>query len=211
MLHQEAIDIPTLELIKTLQAKEYLQGFYLVGGTALAIYLGHRKSIDIDLFSNFSFEASRLLENIHQDFPYQLTYTAIGTLKGSINDIKVDFLAHRYPYLLDPAPISGIVLLSMQDIAAMKLNAVSTSGQRSKDFIDIYYLLEHFNLEAMLSFYKTKYNQENDTFILKSLIYFDDVDLSDWPVLVKDPGLKWDKVKHHLEKTVLQYAKTQNL
>ena len=63
----------------------------------------------------------------------------------------------------------------------------------------------------MLSFYKTKYNQENDTFILKSLIYFDEVDLSDWPVLVKDPGLKWDKVKRHLEKTVLQYAKTQNL
>jgi hypothetical protein len=69
----------------------------------------------------------------------------------------------------------------------------------------------NYEKEAMLSFYKTKYNQENDTFILKSLIYFDEVDSSDWPVLVKDPGLKWDKVKRHLEKTVQQYAKTQNL
>ena len=58
MLHHEAVDTPTLELIKSLQDKEYLNGFYLVGGTALAMQLGHRKSIDIDLFSNFSFDTA---------------------------------------------------------------------------------------------------------------------------------------------------------
>jgi hypothetical protein len=65
MLPTAAVEAPTLELIKSLQFKHYLQGFYLVGETALALYLGHRKSVDIDLFSNVSFDAGRLLEEIH--------------------------------------------------------------------------------------------------------------------------------------------------
>lgn len=207
MPHREAVEIAILELIKSLQDKKYLKDFYLVGGTALALYLGHRRSIDIDLFSNASFDASGLLENIHQDFPYQLSFTANNTLKGNINNIKVDFLAHRYDYILEPSIITGIAMLSIQDITAMKLNAIATSGQRSKDFIDIYYLLEHFELEAMLTFFKTKYKQQNDTFILKSLIYFDEVDLTDWPVMIKNPNLKWTEVKKRLNTNVLQYIK----
>ncbi|GAI81086.1 unnamed protein product, partial [marine sediment metagenome] len=180
MLHQGAIETSTLELIKKLHSKEYLQGFYLVGGTALALKMGYRKSVDIDLFSNFNFDSSQMLENIHQDFPFQLYYSAPNTLKGSIDDVKVDILAHRYKYIEEQQILKGIFLLSIQDIIAMKLNAIITSGQRSKDFIDIYYLLNDFDLAGMLSFYKNKYNQQNETIVLKSLIYFDDVDLSDW-------------------------------
>jgi hypothetical protein len=211
MLHQESVDAETLELLRSLQAKQYLKGFYLVGGTALALYLGHRKSVDIDLFSNVSFDASSLLEELLQDYPYQLTLTASNTLKGSIENIKVDFLAHRYSLIREPVSFSDIEMLSMPDITAMKVNAVSTSGQRSKDFIDIYYLLDHFDMADILTFYKTKYRQENETFILKSLIYFDDVDLSDWPVLVKDLNLKWNSVKKRLDKAVLDYIKKNNL
>jgi hypothetical protein len=94
----------------------------------------------------------------------------------------------------------------MPDIIAMKLNAISTSGQRSKDFIDIYYLFEKFKLEKMLEFYRGKYDQENISFILKSLIYFDEVDLADWPVLIRDPKLKWIDIQKRLEKEVLEYA-----
>ena len=209
MLHPETVDAATLELLKSLQTKEYLKGFYLVGGSALALHLGHRTSVDIDLFSNMSFDASGLLENLLQDYPYKLSLTASNTLKGSIGDIKVDFLAHRYSLIQEPVFFSGIEMLSMPDIAAMKLNAISTSGQRSKDFIDIYYLLDHVNIAEMLTYYKTKYLQDNDTFVLKSLIYFDDVDLSDWPVLVKDPDLKWNTVKKRLEKAVLDYVKKE--
>ena len=210
MLHQETIEAPTLELLISLQGKDYLNGFFLVGGTALALYLGHRKSVDIDLFINVSFDASQLLENIHQDFPYQLSYTAVNTLKGSINDVKVDILAHRYKLIQEPTVFGGIKMLSEPDIVAMKLNAIATSGQRSKDFIDIFYLLDNYDIGSMLSFYKTKYNQQNDTFLLKSLIYFDEVDLSDWPVMVKTPGLKWNDVKKRIDKSVMQYIKKQH-
>jgi len=206
MLSPEAIEASTLELIKSLQSKSYLNGFHLAGGTALTIYLCHRKSIDIDLFSHFDFETAKLLEKLHQDFSYQLFHSASNTLKGCIGTINVDMLAHRYKLIAGPEMIHGVSLLSIPDIIAMKLNAISTSGKRSKDFIDIYYLFEKYNLERMLEFYREKYDQKNVGFVLKSLIYFEDVDLAGWPVLIKNPELKWMDVKKRIEKKVLDYA-----
>lgn len=207
MLPLKAVEAPVLELIKSLQSRPYLKEFYLVGGTALALSLGHRKSIDIDLFSNFDFDTSGMLEQIHLDFPYKLFYTASNTLKGSIGNINVDILAHRYQLLANPDVIHGVTILSVPDIIAMKLNSISTSGQLSKDFIDIFYLLKNFELGKMLEFYRKKYDQENVGFILKSLVYFEDVDLTDWPVLIENPKLKWADVKKRIEKIVLEYAR----
>lgn len=202
MLHKGTVDPATLELLISLQEKPYLNGFYLVGGTALSLYLGHRKSIDIDLFSNFGFDTSQLLENLQQEFDFEIFSTATNTLKGSINQVKIDFIAHRYPNIYDPLRIDNISLISIQDILAMKLNAIATSGQRSKDFIDIYFALNEFDLEDMLDFYKRKYKQSNVVHVLKSLIWFGDVDLSDWPVLLLEPNLKWKDIKSKLEATV---------
>ena len=157
MLHTETIDKPTLELLISLQAKDYLRGFCLVGGTALALYFGHRKSLDLDLFSNFGFDAEMLLENIHQDFNFQLYHSASNTLKGHIHQINVDIIAHRYPMVDKPLSTDQITLLSVKDIVAMKLNAISVSGQRSKDFIDIFYALRIYPLKDMLDFYRHKY------------------------------------------------------
>ncbi len=138
MLHTESVAPHILELIKSLQGRNYLSGFHLVSGTAPTLF--------------------------------------------------------------------GINMLSLPDLVAMKLNAISTSGQCSKDFIDTYYLLEKYDLKSMLSFYKNKYDQQNETFLLKSLIYFEDVDLSDWPVLVKNPRLKWTEVKKKLENAILNHV-----
>jgi len=211
MLQTKAIDPATLELIRSLQSKNYLDGFYLVGGTALALYSGHRLSIDIDLFSNFSFDTAELLEFLQQDFPVQLFFTATNTIKGRIENVNIDIIAHRYHYLTEPSVIDGIRILSEPDIIAMKLNAISSSGQRSKDFVDIYFILEEkrFSVAEMLKFYRSKYQQESDMHIIKSLIYFDDVDLADWPVLLKKPHLKWDDVKKKIGEEVRSYMKEQ--
>ena len=209
MLFKTAVEPTTLELLKSLQGRDYLRGFNLVGGTALAFYMGHRKSIDIDLFSNFTFDASQLIESIQQDYPLQLYNTASNTIKGSIENVNIDIIAHRYPYLHEPSLIDGIQILSVPDLIAMKLNAVSVSGQRVKDFIDIYFILEEnmYKISDMLKFYQSKYNQQGDMHILKSLLYFEDVDLSGWPVLLKKTLLKWTDVKRKLEKEVLRYLK----
>ena len=207
MLHTEAIDDTVLELLRVLQSKEYLKGFYLTGGSALALYLGHRKSVDIDLFSNFGFDVAQMVENINQDFPFQFFYSSTNTLRGSIGNIKTDIIAHRYPYIKEPVIRDNYSVMSEEDIIAMKLNAIMTSGQRIKDFIDIYFLLDKYDIADMVRFYKTKYNQDNDGLILKSLIYFNDVDNSDWPILIKNPGLKWGGIKKRIEDVVMRYVK----
>jgi predicted nucleotidyltransferase component of viral defense system len=207
MLQKSTIEPATLELLRSLLGKAYLQQFNLAGGTALALYLGHRTSVDLDLFTNASFDEQKMMESLMQDYSVTLLYTASGTLKTIINDVNVDVIVHKYPNLEDPLVTENIRLYSVPDIIAMKLNAISVSGQRSKDFIDIYYALKHYDVGRMLSFYQQKYNQPGDMHILKSLIYFDDVDLSDWPVLLKDPGLKWDQVKKRIEKAVLEFTR----
>lgn len=207
MLHTETIDQSTLELLKKLQSKKYLDGFSLVGGTALALLYGHRKSIDIDLFSDFSFDVEQLLEKLSSDFQFKLFFSAENTIKGSINEIQVDFIAHRYPLIGKPLKLEGISILAVEDIAAMKLNAIAVSGQRVKDFIDIYYLLEEFSLADLISFYKQKYAQYNEVNVLKSITWFNDVVTEDWPVILKGNNLKWDEVKDRIVKETEFYLK----
>ena len=98
MLHTQTVEPTTLGLRRSLQSRDYLKGFNLVGGTALALYLGHRTSIDIDLFSNFNFDVAQLLESIQQEYRLQLYSSAPNTLKGSIENVNIDIIAHRYPY-----------------------------------------------------------------------------------------------------------------
>lgn len=205
MSYKDAVSPAILEFIKSLQDKEYLSGFYLVGGTALALHYNHRISVDIDLFSNFYFDAGQMLERIQHDYNYNLFSTAKHTLKGNINGINVDILAHRYPYLQEPQKIQGIMVLSVPDIIAMKLNAISISGERAKDFIDIYFCLKNYPIAEMIHFYKTKYQQESAAHVIKSLIYFEDVDLAEWPVIIKNPELEWSGIKERIENRVLQF------
>lgn len=205
MLHKETVSRGTLELLIQLQKKNYLKGFYLVGGTALALQIGHRKSIDIDLFSDFEFDTLQILENLSADFNFQLFFSANNTLKGSINDVQVDILAHRYPYVSPPTEMEDIAMLSTEDIIAMKLNAIAASGQRVKDFIDIYYLLDTYSIADMIGYYKTKYASYNEVNVLKSITWYGDIDHADWPVLLQNPGLKWSDVTKKLISETKKY------
>lgn len=124
--------------------------------------------------------------------------------------MNVDFIAHRYPNVKPPLTSQGLTIFSEEDILAKKLNAISLSRQRSKDFVDIYFALKHFSLREILGFYQNKYMQHDSTHVIKSLVYFDDVDLTDWPIMLKQPNLKWTTVKNVIEKTVLDFMKQEN-
>ena len=211
MLYTKTVERNTLGLLRQLQKEPYLKGYYLVGRTALALKIGHRKSIDIDLFSDFSFDVNTLLEKLQSNYDYQMFHSAQNTLKGSIDGIKVDLLSHRYPLIREPLFEEEIAMLSIPDIIAMKLNAISGSGQRVKDFIDIWFLLSTYSLDSMISYYKEKYTNNNEAVVLKSLVYFDDIDMSDWPVIISEPKLKWKTVATELEKQVMVYTKSKIL
>ena len=153
MLHKETIDAATLELLKRLMGDERLQGFALVGGTSLALQMGHRISVDLDLFTEKEFEADELREYLEQNYHLQTDYLAFATVKGQVEGVQVDCIAHAYPWLKPFAVEEGIRLASLEDICAMKLNAIAGNGTRIKDFVDVAYLSSRFSLEQMLKFY----------------------------------------------------------
>ena len=124
MLHKETVAAETLDLINRLMADEDLQNFNLVGGTALALMTGHRISVDIDLFTDTAFDAKRLSSILSNKYRIENLETDSNTINCFIEDIKVDCIAHRYPWIQPVAVVEGIRLASMSDIAAMKFNAI---------------------------------------------------------------------------------------
>jgi hypothetical protein len=208
MLHKDPFIVKpaTLKLIQQLQALPEFREFYLVGGTALALQLGHRNSIDIDLFTKNDFTPESLLKFLESAFSIQPSYAAKNTLLSIINSIKVDFICHAYPLVLPPITEEGITFLSLQDIAAMKLNAISNSGKRLKDFIDVYFLLEHFSLNEMIEFYTIKYPRFNPLIALKAISYFDDIDPAIDPPKLK-AKLPLSEIKKRIQDSVLHSRK----
>ena len=208
MLHKYTfiVDPATFELITQLQALPALKEFYLVGGTALALQLGHRHSIDIDLFTKNDFSVEELLSSLVQHFSVHSTFKTDNTLLSFINNIKVDFIRHAYPLVLPPITEEGITYLSKEDIAAMKLNAISNSGKRLKDFIDVYFLLEHFSLSEMIGFYTIKYPNFNPLIALKAINYFEDIDTAIDPPKLK-VKLPLSEIKNRINDSVLHSKK----
>ncbi len=196
----------TFSLIQELQSLEFLKAFYLVGGTSLALQLGHRNSIDIDFFTQNEFDDAELIENLLKNFQINIVFSKSNTLIGAINGIKTDFIRHNYPLLRDPITEEGITYLSMEDIAAMKLHAIVNSGKRLKDFIDIYFLLEHFSLKMMLSFYQEKYPHMNQMIALKAINFFDEIDPDIDPPILKNP-ISILKIKKRINEAVLKSNK----
>ncbi len=205
MLQKEAIEPRTLQLLKVLQADSMFAQFHLAGGTGLALQLGHRLSVDLNLFSLTPFDSSFYLEYLEKNYRFVLDYSAISTLKGSIDGVKVDFISHAYNLILPVLETEQIRIYSLADIAAMKVNAIAGNGTRSKDFVDLYFLLELYSVQQILEFYQNKYNDRNVFHALKSLKYFDEVDLSDWPVLTSKNKFTWNIVKATIDKYCMEY------
>ena len=195
MLHKEAIEQDTLELLIKLQQDDILKNFSLAGGTALALQIGHRTSDDLDLFTQQDFNTNQLLEYLESSYNFILYYSARNTLKGVIGNVNLDFIAHKYPLAGNSITAGVIRLLSIEDIAAMKLNVIAADGTRAKDFIDIYFILKRFNLSQILGFYSTKYTKRNQFHILKSLSYFDDIDVTAWPKMILETDLNFSMLK----------------
>jgi hypothetical protein len=178
MLHKDPFIIApeTFRLIQQLQAIPELKEFNLVGGTALALQLGYRNSIDIDLFTKNEFESEYIINLLKTDFDITVTLGRKSTLLAVVNNIKTDFIRHNYPLLRPPITEEGITFVSKEDIAAMKFHAIIQSGKRLKDFIDVYFLLEHFNMKQMVDFFSAKYTYSNPMIAMKAVNFFGEID-----------------------------------
>lgn len=162
------------ELMQRLMKDEMLKDFVLVGGTALSLKIGHRLSVDIDLFRPDGFNAKELRSYLENKYDARETQDFPNSVMTFIDDIKVDLISHQYPYLKPVETLDGVRLASIEDIGAMKLLAIAQSGRHIKDFVDIYHLLEHNPLVVYLEGYARKYDA-NPTVARNGINYFDNV------------------------------------
>ncbi len=192
MLQTQTVSPELLELLNKIMKSEVFSDFILVGGTALALQIGHRNSVDIDMFGNSEINPDIFIDELKKFGEVKLIQKSKHILIVSVDNIKVDFVNHIYPFLEKQIIIDGIRMASKKDISAMKLSAISGRGSR-KDFIDLYFLLNEFSLNDMIKFYDSKYEEGSYFLVLKSLTHFDDADIQQSPIIFKD--FNWEKAK----------------
>jgi len=182
---------------------EKLSDFILAGGTNLALQIGHRKSVDLDLFPNVSFDAQKVEQHLIEKYHFTpLRVMQKDTVTGFIQGVKVDFVAHIYPLLQPPFVDEGVRMYSLQDIACMKLVAISDNGTRLKDFVDIAYLSTKMSLKNMLFLYEKKYKRPNYFHALRGLSYFEDIDFSASIDLCNGEQFEWKNIERRIREMI---------
>lgn len=196
--HWEAVVPKTREVLTTLGKLERVKPFYLAGGTALALRLGHRISQDLDLFANIeNFDhawresiASALQQvysaNVLQDSPLGLVM--------DIEGLAVGLFTYGYPLLASTESLNGIELAGLLDIGLMKLDAIAGRGLR-KDFYDVYFIAQHITLSDLLAHAREKYAYSRNfgMRVLTALVDFDIAETETNPPLLAP--VTWEQVK----------------
>jgi len=206
MLQTSTIEPATLDILKQLMSIPELSDFTLVGGTALSLRYGHRKSIDLDLFSSTDFDYDQIINALENHFHESYIHNSTNSIGifGFINGVKIDLIKYHFHPIIAPILIEdNIRFMSDQDIMAMKINAILRRGVR-KDFWDIAELLKHYSLEEMISCYKQKYSKQIIPIsIPRALTYFADADQSDNPICLNNQT--WSDIKNEIQTKVREY------
>ena len=181
--------------------------FYLAGGTALALQLGHRDSIDFDFFSEDDFSTGELFEkvrDIFEGYPVKKVQDEKNTLTVIIDDdIKLSFFAYKYPLLQTLVQEKYLRIASVEDIACMKLSAI-VSRSTEKDYIDLYFILQNYTLSALLSLAQKKLPSLDENLIIKSLTYFDDI-IEEAIVFKNNHNVSLAEIKTFFQQTIKKY------
>ena len=191
-----------------------LRDAYLAGGTALALQIGHRVSLDFDFFTAHKFNENLFLQKI-TSFPvdFELERSEEGTILGYANKTRFSLFFYSYPLLDKPKEFLKIAIASIKDIAPMKIAAISDRGTK-RDFIDLYFIVaieKLYSMEEILNFYDEKFSllHQNKLHILKSMIYFEDAESERMPKMLKN--VEWKKVKIFFEKEVKRLSASKIL
>ena len=185
----------------------FLDDFYLSGGTALSLQIGHRESEDLDFFCEKDFDPTKVETALRNLGQLEATTLEKNTLNTFIKDVKLQFLGYPYRLIEPLVDWQGIKLSSVIDIACTKLQTVGMRGSK-KDFVDIYFLLEMFSLTDLFKALGKKYAEVDydTTHILKSLIYFKDAEEQPMPRMHKEAD--WELIKTRLITEVKNFSLT---
>ena len=181
--------------------------YYLAGGTALAIQLGHRTSFDFDFYTPNYFDQNELFDKFLEIFADEAIKTSLAknTLFCTLRTVDCSFFTYPYNLLRKPVLERGIALASLEDIAAMKLLAVNRRPAK-RDYVDVYYLLEKFSLGEMIDFAKEKFPNFSFYYLLRALSYFEDIkDDERRHIQMTDKNFSWEGAKDKLSKEADKY------
>jgi predicted nucleotidyltransferase component of viral defense system len=177
--------------------------FYLAGGTALSLQIGHRLSVDLDFFSpTEDIPTIRLeLENVLAPFHGTLADSSWGNLVYLAKGVRIGFYGYGFPLISPMVEIDGIRLASIEDIALMKLDAMLARAAR-KDFYDLYFISQNIPLKQLFKEADKKYPSIRDfeTQTTKRLVYFDNAEKESEPILINN--VSWKTVKEYFIKQV---------
>lgn len=204
MLFKQTVEPSTFSLLEKLVDLPSLKEFYLVGGTALALQIGHRNSIDLDLFSDKEYDQDRIMSEMPWEF--EVLGRSNLYLGLQIEGTKVDIVKYLFPRITALIIEDGIPMASPFEIAGMKLWAITRRGTK-KDFIDLYFLLKEISLEEMLDFFRKKFPNVDPLLVLRSLSYFGDADLEAMPEMFVD--VEWEEMKATIQETLTKYVRNK--
>ncbi len=199
-MHPEILRKKTGEDLEILGKSRILDQFYLAGGTGLALFYGHRTSLDLDFFSSEKFNAIDIVKALKKEGVMSVNTLESDAVHGTFGDTKLSLLYYPYTILRESSTYGGVQIADPIDIACMKISAISSRGTK-KDFVDLFYLLEHHTLREMLGFFEEKYEEigYNIMHILKSLTYFNDADMDPDPEYIKETSPSWTSVKRRIQ------------
>ncbi|MBI4434885.1 nucleotidyl transferase AbiEii/AbiGii toxin family protein [Candidatus Uhrbacteria bacterium] len=200
-MYEVAIAPEAAACLAALAARGVTKPFYLAGGTGLALHLGHRRSVDLDFFTQRSFRVSTVIAGLRRAGRFTLDERDAGTLHGQLDGTRVTFLHYPYPPLFRPRAFLGVRIADLRDIGCMKLDAIATRSTK-KDFIDLYILLRTIALPDLLRLFERKYRSVdyNLAHVLKSLVYFTDARRDPLPEMLVP--FSWDELERTLEREV---------
>lgn len=171
----------------------------MVGGTALALQLGHRNSVDLDLFGTIAATSDEIRSTLSAKYQVNIIKESANINIYVVDGVKVDFVNYSYGWIDNEVRDDSIILAGVKDIAAMKIAAVIGRGTK-KDFIDLFFLLRHFSLQQILDLYMQKYPDGSMFIAMKSLTYFEDAEPDPMPVMFESAD--WGNVKDTIRKAV---------
>jgi len=182
--------------------KEFKKDFYLAGRTGLALQIGHRSNIDFDFFNSKEFDIKKLLIRAKKALPnLSIIEQDEHTLIILVNDIKISFFYYPYKLINKTINQDNIRIASIEDIACMKLSAI-LGRSTTKDYIDLYYILKDIKLITILSLAKKKFKELDNNLLLKSLIYFKDIE-KERIYFRNNNYVDFEEVKDFIEKQVV--------
>ncbi|MCS7151440.1 MAG: nucleotidyl transferase AbiEii/AbiGii toxin family protein [Endomicrobia bacterium] len=200
------------QVLEVLQSAEFIDDFYLAGGTGLALQLFHRRSVDFDFFSQkntlYTQQRNEIKRYLRQKGNIKIIQDKDNTLDLLFNSIQLSFFYYNFTLVKPLVKINKINVASIEDIGLMKLSSIISRGSK-KDFIDLYFICQKIPLKELVKYSKKKYKEFYDfiSVAVKSLTYFFDAEDEKMPLMLKK--ISWQEIKNFFIKETKNLIKEE--